>query len=298
MNLFYNYAKTGEKMIIITGNKGQLGYDLENECNNRSIEYFGIDRDILDITDKDAVSQFFAKHKIDAVIHCAAFTAVDLAEDQKELCFNVNTEGTKNLANACQKVGAKFLFISTDYVFDGLKDGIYDTDDEQTPKSVYGQSKADAEQYIKTFIDKYFIVRISWAFGLNGKNFIRTMLRLGKDKDVVSVVDDQIGSPTYTKDVARLLIDIIISEKYGIYHATNEGFCSWAELAQYVMKKAKLKASVKSIHTSEYPTKAYRPLNSRLSKEKLSLSGFNRLPKWQDAVDRYLEELLENEGQL
>lgn len=285
-------------MLVITGNKGQLGFDLEKVCNNRSIKYLGIDRDQLDITDKEAVNHFFNKNKIDAFIHCAAFTAVDIAEDQKDLCFKVNTEGTINLAEACNKVGAKFLFISTDYVFDGLKDGEYNIDDITLPKSVYGQSKADAEQYIKTFINKFFIVRISWAFGLNGKNFVRTMLRLGKEKDIISVVSDQIGSPTYTKDVAELLIDIVSSEKYGIYHATNEGFCSWSDLATYIMSKAHLKATIQPVPSEMYPTKAHRPLNSKLSKQKLSELGFNRLPNWQDAVDRYLLELIESEGQL
>lgn len=285
-------------MLVITGNKGQLGFDLEKVCSARSIDYLGIDRDQLDITDKNAVNHFFDMNKIDALIHCAAFTAVDLAEDQSDLCFKVNTEGTLNLANACKRVGAKFLFISTDYVFDGMKDGIYDTNDATSPKSVYGQSKADAEQYIKTFIEKYFIVRISWAFGLNGKNFVRTMLRLGKEKDTISVVNDQIGSPTYTRDVAELLIDIVSSEKYGIYHATNEGFCSWSDLATYIMSKAQLKAMIQPVPSEMYPTKAHRPLNSKLSKQKLSEFGFNRLPSWQDAVDRYLLELIESEGQL
>lgn len=285
-------------MLVITGNKGQLGFDLEKVCNNRSIKYLGIDRDQLDITDKDAVNHFFDVNKIDAFIHCAAFTAVDLAEDQSDLCFKVNTEGTINLAEACNKVGAKFLFISTDYVFDGMKDGIYETNDTTSPKSVYGQSKADAEAYLISFVEKFFIVRISWAFGFNGKNFIRTMLRLGKEKDNISVVNDQIGSPTYTKDVAELLIDIISSEKYGIYHATNEGYCSWSDLATYIMSKAQLKATIQPVPTEMYPTKAHRPLNSKLSKQKLSDCGFKRLPSWQDAVDRYLLELIESEGQL
>lgn len=285
-------------MLVITGNKGQLGFDLEKVCSTRSIDFLGIDRDQLDITDKDAVNHFFDVNKIDALIHCAAFTAVDLAEDQRDLCFKVNTEGTLNLADACNRVGAKFLFISTDYVFDGMKDGMYDTNDTTSPKSVYGQSKADAEAYLISFSEKYFIVRISWAFGLNGKNFVRTMLRLGKEKDTISVVNDQIGSPTYTKDVAEVLIDIISTEKYGTYHATNEGFCSWADLAAYIMVKAQLKAKIEPIPTDKYPTKAHRPLNSKLSKQKLSDSGFKRLSSWQDAVDRYLLELIESEAQL
>jgi dTDP-4-dehydrorhamnose reductase len=285
-------------MILITGFNGQLGYDLAKICHDKSIAYLGIDKNQLDITDKEAVNTFFNMHSIDAVIHCAAYTAVDTAEDDKDVCNKVNIEGTKNIVDACQKAGSKLLFISTDYVFDGKKKDLYETHDSTSPLSIYGQSKAIAENYTKENLSKYFIVRISWAFGINGKNFVRTMLRLGKEKDSISVVSDQFGSPTYTKDVAQLLVDIIQSEKYGIYHATNEGFCSWSELAEYIMIKASCKAKIIPILTSEYPTKAKRPMNSRLSKKSLDDAGFSRLPSWKDAIDRYLIELVENEGQL
>jgi len=285
-------------MIVITGSKGQLGSDIVKFCQKRSLSYLGIDREDLDITNRDAVNDFFENHSFDTMIHCAAYTAVDLAEDEEELCFKVNTLAVKYITDACKRHNVKLIFISTDYVFDGTKNEYYNVEDETSGLSVYGKSKSEAEKYIKDVLQKYYIVRISWAFGLNGKNFVRTMLRLGKEKESISVVSDQFGSPTYTKDVAQLLVDMIQSEKYGIYHATNEGFCSWSELAEYIMVKANYKTKIIPILTSEYPTKAKRPMNSRLSKKSLDDAGFSRLPSWKDAIDRYLIELVENEGQL
>lgn len=285
-------------MIVITGNKGQLGFDIEKVCKSRDLDYLGIDINELDITDKDAVNNFFETHQMDTFIHCAAFTAVDVAEDNTALCYKVNTEAVQYLVDACKKHDVKFIFISTDYVFSGQKDGIYVPEDETSPLSVYGDSKAKAEAYIQANLDKYYIVRISWAFGLNGKNFVRTMLRLGKERPSISVVSDQIGSPTYTKDIAPLLVDMSQTEKYGVYHATNEGYCSWAEFTRYILEKAGLNTEVKDILTVDYPTKAVRPINSRLSKDKLEANGFKRLPTWQSAVDRYLQELIEVEGTL
>ena len=285
-------------MIVITGNRGQLGFDIEKVCQDRGLEYLGIDINELDITDKNAVNEFFQSRNIDTFIHCAAFTAVDVAEDNPELCYRVNTEAVKYLVDACKKHDVKFIFISTDYVFSGQKEGIYLPEDKTSPLSVYGKSKADSEAYIQENLEKYYIVRISWAFGLNGKNFVRTMLRLGKEKPSISVVSDQIGSPTYTKDIAPLLVDMSQTDKYGVYHATNEGYCSWADFTRYILERAGLTAEVKDILTKDYPTKAARPMNSRLSKDKLEENGFSRLPSWQSAVERYLQELIDVEGSL
>lgn len=285
-------------MIVITGNRGQLGFDIEKVCQDRSLDYLGIDINELDITDKNAVNEFFQSKNIDTFIHCAAFTAVDVAEDNPELCYRVNTEAVKYLVDACKKHNVKFIFISTDYVFSGQKEGVYVPEDKTSPLSVYGKSKADSEAYIQENLEKYYIVRISWAFGLNGKNFVRTMLRLGKEKPSISVVSDQIGSPTYTKDIAPLLVDMSQTDKYGVYHATNEGYCSWADFTRYILEKAGLTAEVKDILTIDYPTKAARPMNSKLSKDKLEENGFKRLPSWQSAVDRYLQELIDVEGSL
>ena len=285
-------------MIIITGNKGQLGFDIEKICKLRQLDFWGIDINELDITNQAMVNAFFNQHKFETLIHCAAYTAVDHAEDHPELCFRVNTEAVMYLVDACKRHDVKLIFISTDYVFGGDKEGVYQVDDETAPLSIYGKSKADAEAYLQAKLTKYYIVRISWAFGLNGKNFVRTMLRLGKEKAEIAVVSDQIGSPTYTKDIAPLLVEMSQTEQYGIYHATNEGYCSWAEFARYIMEKSGRKTTVKDILTIDYPTKAARPINSRLSKDKLVENGFSRLPSWQSAIDRYLQELIDVEGSL
>lgn len=284
-------------MIVITGAKGQLGLDILKTCHDLNLEFCGIDRNDLDITDKKAVENYFNQNKFEVLIHCAAYTAVDLAEDEPELCYEVNTQATAHLANSCKKHNVKFVLISTDYVFDGTKVGYYEVDDLTSALSVYGKSKANAEKFVQDTLQEYFIIRISWVFGLNGKNFIRTMLSLGKTRDEISVVSDQIGSPTYTKDVAKLIVQISQTSKYGVYHVTNEGECSWADLASYVFNKMGYITKVNYIMSSEYKTKAPRPLNSKLSKIKLDEMGFSRLPNWKDAVDRYLIELKE-EGQL
>lgn len=278
-------------MILVTGVNGQLGFDVVKELNRRNIECLGIDKTELDITDKDDVNNYISNLKPECVIHCAAYTAVDRAEDEEEICNKVNVYGTENIAEACKKIDAKMIYISTDYVFDGQGDSPFEIDGNIKPLSVYGKTKYEGELKVKDILDKYFIVRISWVFGLNGNNFINTMLRLGKEKESLNVVCDQIGSPTYTFDLAPLLCDMAISEKYGVYHATNEGFCSWAEFATEIMKKANLTCVINSIPTSEYPTKAVRPFNSRLSKKSLLDGGLKLLPNWEDALDRYLIEL-------
>ena len=269
---------------LITGVKGQLGYDIVRELEKRNEhEYLALDAAEMDITDQDRVREVITEYQPDAIFHCAAYTAVDNAEDNVEACEKVNVEGTRNIAEAAREVDSKLIYLSTDYVFDGTKEGMYTPEDPTNPKSVYGKTKYLGElEALKVL--KHYIVRISWVFGINGHNFIKTMLKLAETHDEVSVVSDQIGSPTYTVDLARLLVDMAHSDRYGIYHATNEGECSWADFAEYIFK-------VNHITSEEYPQKAYRPRNSRLSKDKLVENGFDRLPTWQDAVDRYSEEL-------
>lgn len=278
-------------MILVTGVNGQLGYDVVKVLNERNIECLGIDRDELDITDKEAVNEYIVKLKPEVVIHCAAYTAVDKAEDEEDVCRKVNVDGTENIAKACKEINAKMIYISTDYVFSGLGDKEFEINGDINPRSVYGKTKYEGELKVKEILDKYFIVRISWVFGVNGNNFIKTMLRLGKEKESLNVVCDQIGSPTYTADLAPILCDMALSEKYGVYHATNEGFCSWAEFAQEIMKQSGLSCKINHIPTSEYPTKAERPLNSRMSKKSLVDNGFELMPEWKDALKRYLEAL-------
>ena len=278
-------------MILVTGVNGQLGHDVVKVLNERNIECLGIGRKELDITDAEAVNKYITKLKPDCVVHCAAYTAVDKAEDDIEACTKVNVYGTENIAKACKDVDAKMIYISTDYVFDGCGDEPFEINGEINPHSVYGKTKYEGELKVKKYLEKYFIVRISWVFGVNGNNFVKTMIRLGKEKENLNVVCDQIGSPTYTADLAPILCDMAISNKYGIYHATNEGYCSWAEFAQEIMNQYGLKCKINPIPTSEYPTKATRPFNSRMSKQSLNNNGFSLLPNWKDSLKKYLEEI-------
>ena len=228
------------------------------------------------------------------MIHCAAYTAVDAAEDQAELCCRVNAEGTRNIARVCRNLDLKMMYISTDYVFNGTGERPWEPDDHREPLNVYGLTKYEGEIAVEQNLEKYFIVRIAWVFGINGKNFIKTMLRLGKERGAVSVVDDQVGSPTYTYDLARLLVDMIQTDRYGRYHATNEGLCSWYEFACEIFRQAGMgEVKVTPVDSGSFPAKAKRPSNSRMSKEKLTENGFVRLPSWQDALGRYLEALKE-----
>lgn len=277
--------------ILVTGVGGQLGYDVCRVLEARKIEHRGVDLKDFDITDAAATHAYIVDHAPDAVIHCSAWTAVDKAEDNLELVRKVNAEGPRNIAEACREIGAKMLYISTDYVFPGDGERFYEPEDPTGPLGAYGQTKLDGERAVRELLEKYFIVRISWVFGKNGNNFVKTMLKLSETHDEVSVVCDQIGSPTYTADLAPLLCDMIVTEKYGVYHATNEGVCSWAEFAQEIFHLAGKQTKVRAIPTSEYPTRAVRPLNSRMSKDKLEKMGFHRLPTWQDAVERYLKEI-------
>lgn len=277
--------------ILVTGAKGQLGYDVMKLLQARNIECLGADIEDFDITDAQATAAFIINYCPDAVIHCSAYTAVDKAEENLELCKAVNGQGTRNIAAVCKEIDAKLVYISTDYVFPGTGDREYEVNDSTGPIGAYGLTKLDGELAVRELLTKYFIVRISWVFGKNGNNFVKTMLRLGKERSEINVVCDQIGSPTYTADLAPLLCDMVMTEKYGTYHATNEGYCSWAEFTQVIFKQAGYTAKVNFIPTSEYPTRANRPLNSRMSKRSLDKAGFSHLPTWQDALKRYLVEI-------
>lgn len=277
--------------VLVTGVKGQLGYDVVNELEKRGHEAVGVDIQEMDITDAESVDKVISAAAPDAVIHCAAYTAVDAAEDNVELCRKVNAEGPQNIANVCKKLDIKMIYISTDYVFGGQGEKPWEPDEERDPQSVYGQTKYEGELAVQNTLDKYFIVRIAWVFGINGKNFVKTMLNLGRTRDKLTVVCDQFGSPTYTYDLAKLLVDMVQTDKYGVYHATNEGFCNWYEFACEIFKQAGIEVEVAPVTSDQYHTKATRPFNSRMSKEKLTENGFDRLPSWQDALARYLKEL-------
>ncbi|MBU5460317.1 dTDP-4-dehydrorhamnose reductase [Anaerostipes sp. MSJ-23] len=277
--------------VFVTGVKGQLGYDVMNELASRGIEAVGVDIEEMDITNADQVRKVITKAAPDAVIHCAAYTAVDAAEDNVDICRKVNAEGTENIAKVCEELDIKMMYISTDYVFNGKGSRPWKPDDEREPLNIYGQTKYEGELAVEKHVKKFFTVRIAWVFGVNGKNFIKTMLNLGKTHDHLTVVNDQTGSPTYTYDLARLLVDMIQTEKYGRYHATNEGLCTWYEFACEIFKQAGMKVSVAPVSSDEYPAKAKRPENSRMDKSKLVENGFTPLPSWQDALSRYLKEI-------
>lgn len=290
--------------ILVTGASGQLGYDVVNELNKRGHNTIGTDIALseklpivtLDITDEDAVSKTVAEINPDAVIHCAAWTAVDAAEDEenKQKVFAINENGTSNLAKACRDIDCKMLYISTDYVFNGQGNTPWQADcKEYEPLNVYGESKLKGELAVSETLDKYFIVRIAWVFGKNGNNFIKTMLNIGKKYDTLRVVNDQIGTPTYTFDLAKLLADMVETDKYGYYHATNEGgYISWYDFACEIFRQAGYDTKVIPVTTAEYGlSKASRPFNSRLDKSKLTANGFKPLPEWQDALARYLKEI-------
>ena len=288
--------------VLVTGTSGQLGFDVMNELIRRGHEAVGVDRAqseadfkhiVLDITNRDKVMGVVEELRPDAIIHCAAWTNVDAAEEPEnlEVVRAVNVDGTQNLAEAAAKVNAKMMYISTDYVFDGTGERPWQPDDKNyAPLNVYGQSKLDGELAVEKYVENFFIVRIAWVFGKNGKNFIRTMIEVGKTHDTLRVVDDQIGTPTYTFDLARLLVDMIETDKYGYYHATNEGgYISWADFAEEIFKQAGMDVKVERVTTAEYgASKAKRPFNSRLDKSKLVEAGFKPLPDWKDALRRFL----------
>ena len=282
---------------IVTGAKGQLGFDVVNELEKRGHKAVGIDIEELDITDNASVQSFIKKIAPDAVIHCAAWTAVDAAEDEENIpkVRAVNSDGTRYIAKACKELDCKMMYISTDYVFDGQGNEPWKADcKDYKPLNVYGKTKLEGEEAVSELLEKFFIVRIAWVFGKNGNNFIKTMLKAGKTHDRLTVVNDQIGTPTYTFDLARLLVDMVETEKYGYYHATNEGgYISWYDFACEIFKKAGYKTVVEPVTTKQYGiSKAKRPFNSRLDKSKLKENGFEPLPNWKDALERYLKEIM------
>lgn len=277
--------------VLVTGVTGQLGYDVARELEKRHIEYKGTGSREMDISDTGAVERVIQDYHPDAIIHCAAYTAVDKAEDDYGRAMDVNAKGTLAIAKAAREIDAKMLYISTDYVFNGQGAEPFTVDASKAPLNLYGLTKLFGEEAVQMELTKYFIVRISWVFGKNGNNFIKTMLRLGQTHDELTVVADQWGSPTYTADLAPLLCDMVETEKYGVYHATNEGITNWSEFAAAIMKEANLPCRIRPIPSSDYPTKAVRPLNSRMDKSSLDKAGFTRLPEWKDALRRYLKEI-------
>ena len=288
-----------ESKILVTGASGQLGFDCVKELKRRGYRnVLGIGIEELDITDEKAVHDFLHSYKPEVVMHNAAWTAVDLAESHQEEVYKTNALAPKYIAESCKDIGAKMIFISTDYVFDGQGDTPFEVDSPKRGLSVYGKTKSEGEDFVIAALKEHYIIRISWAFGINGHNFVKTMLKLAESHQELNVVNDQIGSPTYTRDLAKLMCDLIETDKYGVYHATNEGYCSWADFASYIFKTAGLNTIVHPVSTEEYkklmPNQADRPLNSRLSKKSLDQAGLKRLPTWQDAVNRYLKETKEN----
>lgn len=277
--------------FVITGVKGQLGYDLVKQLSGGNHEVIGIDRDELDITNEAAVLAYIENVKPDAILHCAAFTNVDAAEEQKEAAYAVNALGPKYLAQAASKVGAKMVYVSTDYVFNGTASEPYEPDQATDPLGVYGETKLAGEEFVKQYLDKFFIVRTAWVYGINGHNFVKTMLRLGEEREEVGVVHDQIGSPTYTVDLASFMIELVQSEKYGIYHATNEGVCSWYDFAVEIFKQAEMNVKVNPLTSDQFPRPAARPSYSVLSKKKIKEQGFTPLRDWKEALAVYLTEL-------
>lgn len=281
--------------FLVTGVQGQLGYDVCRELRSRGYDdILAPTSSEMDLTKEDNVRKVINGYNPDVIIHCAAYTAVDKAEENRELCYDVNVNGSKYISMYGKEVGAKIIYISTDYVFDGNKDGIYEVDDKIDPVNYYGETKYLGEEEIRK-CENHIITRISWVFGINGNNFIKTMLRLAETKDELSVVSDQIGSPTYTLDLSKVLVDMALSDKVGTYHITNEGYCSWYEFAKYIFEINGIDMKVKPILTKDYKTVAKRPLNSKMNKEKLENDGFDRLPDWKDAVKRY-SKVLKKEG--
>lgn len=276
---------------LVTGITGQLGYDVvKTLLENGEKDVIAPTRNEMDLNNKESIERMIYLVNPDVVIHCAAYTAVDKAEEDIENAIKINATATKWITDSCRKNNSKLIYISTDYVFDGTKEGLYETNDKTNPLNVYGKSKLMGEEIVSSY-DKSFIVRTSWVFGINGKNFVKTMLNLSNTRDVLTVVNDQFGSPTYTVDLANLLYDMSKTEEYGIYHANNEGYCSWADFASYIMLSNQKNTKIVGIPSKDYSQKAVRPANSKLSKKELSNHGFNLLPDWHDAIDRYNMEL-------
>ena len=274
--------------ILVTGSTGQLGSDVVKELLKRGYSTLSPNRSEFNLCSEDSIRNYILNSNCEAIVHCAAYTQVDKAEDEKDLCIKISATATKHIVKCAKILDIPMIYISTDYVFDGTKDGEYTENDETNPINIYGESKLAGEKYVQEILDKYYIVRTSWVFNINGKNFIETMLRLSKANNQLSIVNDQIGSPTYTKDLSRLLVDMLETSKYGLYHATNEGYCSWYEFANTIFKLANINIDIKAINSNEYASRAKRPLNSKLSKDKLIEYGFKPLPHWEDALKDYL----------
>jgi len=277
--------------VLVTGGAGQLGYDLLKRLHQLQIEAIGADKDEFDILDALATQEFIVFHKPDVVIHCAAYTQVDQAEDEPELCKRINITGTENVAQICRKIGSSFCYLSTDYIFDGTSQDPYETNDPPNPLSVYGHSKYEGEKITAALMVNHYIVRTSWLFGSHGHNFVKTMLKLSQSSSQLRVVADQIGSPTYTADLARFLVDLIQTENFGCYHGTNAGFCSWADFAEEIFRQLGRPVMVEHIPSAGYPTKAIRPKNSRLSKQSIIQADLLPLPGWKDGLARFLKEI-------
>lgn len=277
--------------VLVTGVKGQLGHDVINRLNMLNIQNKGVDFEDFDITDELQTKEYIHSYEPDVVIHCAAYTAVDKAEEDRKMCYDINVNGTKNIVKACEKIDAKMVYISTDYVFNGNGDKAHDEDKLTNPINYYGFSKQLGEDIVRNSLEKHFVIRTSWMYGKNGNNFVKTMLKLAESKEELNIVSDQIGAPTYSYDLAKLICDMISSNSYGTYHGVNDGYCSWYDFARTIFEKANVNIKVNPVTTLEYKTKAKRPINSRLSKRKLDENEFNRLPDWKDALERYLKEL-------
>jgi len=280
--------------VLVTGVNGQLGYDVCKKLDAGGVENMGVDIGDFDLTDESAVARAVGDYAPTHIVHCAAYTAVDKAESEKELCRRVNVDGTANVARACARAGAEMMYFSTDYVFDGVsKNAPWEVDDAKAPINTYGQTKYDGELAVQKELERCYIMRISWVFGKNGHNFIKTMLRLAKEGRQINVVDDQVGAPTWTRDTAELVFDMLKSGSYGVYHAPNMGECSWYQFAEEIFAAAGVKADVRPIPSSQYKAAAARPKNSRLSVRSLDEAGFRRLPHYKDAMERFLREILD-----
>ncbi|SHN11366.1 dTDP-4-dehydrorhamnose reductase [Halanaerobium congolense] len=274
--------------VLVTGADGQLGYDVVKKLKKLNIEHIGVDKEDFDLTNEKETKEFILDYQPGVIVHCAAYTDVDQAEVEKELCYKVNVDGTRYVAEAAKELDAKMLYISTDYVFDGQGDEPFEVTDQPNPINYYGETKFQGEQKVQKSLDKYFIIRTSWVFGEHGDNFVKTMLRLGKERDEILVIADQYGSPTYTEDLSELIFEMIKTEKYGLYHATNEGFCSWYEFAKEIFKVSDIDVNIKPVSSDDFQTKAERPKNSRLSKEKLIKNNFKKLNHYRKGLEIFL----------
>lgn len=276
--------------VLVTGAKGQLGQDVVLELSRKNHEVFGMDRGQLDITDEQRVQAVISDIQPDVILHCAAYTNVDAAEENEDTAYLINALGTKYLAQAAKQAGAKMLYVSTDYVFDGTASEPYKTNEVTKPLGAYGRTKLAGEEFLKETLEQFFIVRTAWVFGVHGNNFVKTMLRLGEERGEVGVVHDQVGSPTYTVDLAKFMIELMETNKYGIYHATNDGICSWYEFAVEIFRQAGLKVKVNPLTTEQFPRPAARPKYSVLSKKKIKDAGLSPIRDWKEALAAYLEE--------